>query len=241
MKTNWVLGAAMGALAAMGVAGHAMAGSVAVTVTETLTDDSDFSLADIFLRDMVRERTSTHGGYYAFGDDDSVIESDHFTGNPNNDNFGYYTSDPVIYWHDLSWAVPTPESFVSATLEIWAWGVDGGGGNRDAVQIRDVVNMRLGFLEPDPLDGTGILEFLGENTTTSSFTLSDGSLLDGLFADGRLRLRIRKSHDDNPLFNDEISVFQSRLTATYMAPTPGAALAGLPMLLSMLGLRRRRA
>lgn len=115
---------------------------------------------DPFGRDLERVRSSP--GFFEVASADSTI----VTQNSVNSNFGILNFGSVTYSHDVSWLVPASAEFLSAELEIKAFGVLG---SNDSVLV-DHIN--VGNLVNGGLLGFSTTIFENSNPLVLNFLLS---------------------------------------------------------------------
>ncbi|GEM_PF-3111653 len=167
---------------------------------------SDILPLDAFSRDLQRTRSSS--GFLQVVNIDAVITGQNIV----DGNFGIFNPFDVTYTHSLSWIIPPAQGFLSAVLEIKAFGVQGG---NDTV-FGDTINLGT-------LVNSGALGF-----SSTIFQNNNPTVLDAIFANGLLNIRIDKSS------LDYISVFDSKLTVTYNTLSPPTAVPE-PATLVLLG------
>lgn len=152
---------------------------------------------DAFSRDLKRIRTDFTGVSVELDDPTIVTE------NMVDSDFGIWNPRDVTYQHRVDWIVPPAASYLGARLAIKAFSVNG---RNDKVIIED--SIELGNLVPG-----GTFGF-----TTTIFTSTNSALLNVIFADGVLDVKIDKRGGRFLPF-DFISVYNSKLTVRY-APVP---------------------
>ena len=205
------------ALLGIGLVAVPTARAVPFVASEIIEDLPPY---DFIQPDLQRTRTSD-----LFSDmqsNDATIVSDNLV----DSDFGFYNNGDVSYRHDLNWILPAATSFLSATLEISAFGPDFGD---DQVSTE---TFNLGALTND-----GQLSLDGFPTTIfNSFTPVQLSLL---LTDGFLNVTVNKNSGGGLADLDFLSVYKSKLTVTYdSVPEPATAL--LLGSAGLLGALRRR-
>lgn len=176
----WVLGLAL--------ATPVVSSAASITVSETLEDSLGY---DLLTRNLTRTRTTPT----------STTTDTPGAENAIGANFGIWSGADVSWRHDFSW-LPVGASFISAQIEIRAFGVDG---NNDSIRVD---NHLIGTLTPEALSGVGLLDF-GFSTTTSTSSW----LVSGIAANGGVNLLVDPTGGFlNP---DNLSVYYSKLSLTY--------------------------
>lgn len=194
--------------------------AVTITVTELIEDTDPL---DLFSRDLRRTRTDSNG-FLQFVNNDATIISE----NSVDGDFGIYNFLDVSFRHVISWINPLASSFIGLSLEIKAYGVDGG----NEVSFAD--NINLGAL----INDGSILE----NTTTTIFTNNNVAVLNAILIDGILSISIDKNSGANGLnLLDNSSIYSSKLTVQYSPVPEPMTLVLLASSILELGLRRKRA
>ena len=195
------------------------ASAAPISATEVIDDVLSFELFD---RNLTRTRSDSNG-FLDVVTSDATIESE----NGVDNDFGIYTPEDVGYTHLLTWLNPPAGTFLTASLQIEAFGVDNG----NDVVLTDTVN--LGVLTND---GS-----LGEGFTTTIFSSSNPVTLALLLGDGVLNVVINKNATGGGLQQlDFLSVYKSSLTVRY-EPVPEPATALLLGGAGLLAWRRKRA
>ena len=195
--------------------------ALAVTVTATEVIE-DIEPLDLFTRNLRRTRSDSNGFLDVQNSDATIVSENNI-----DSDFGIYNLFDVTYSHVLSWINPLAENFIGLTLEVKAYGIDGG----NDVLFAD--NLNLGALVND---GS-----LLENTTTTLFTENNLAVLNAILVDNVLNIRINKNSNSSGLaLLDSSSVFVSKLTVQY-SPVPEPTTVGL-LVSSIAGmfLRKRR-
>lgn len=181
----------------------------------------DLDPVDLFNRNMSVTRTDSNGFFQNITGNANVVAQ-----NQVSNSFGIYDFFDVTYNHVMSWINPLASSYVGLTLEIKAYGVDGG----NEVVFADTLN--LGALKND---GLPILE----GNTTTLFTNNNSAVLNAILIDGILAIKIDKNSGASGLgLLDPSSIFYSKLTIEY-TPVPEPLTAGL-LLSSLVALKHRR-
>ena len=196
----WVLGLA--------VATPVVSSAATITVSETLEDSLSY---DLWTRNLTRTRTTPSTTTV----DTPGVE------NAIGGNFGIWSGADASWRHDFSW-LPIGVSFISAQIEIRAFGVDG---NNDYVSVD---NHFIGTLTPEALSGLGLID-AGFSTTTSSSSW----LVSGLTANKGVNLLVDPTGGFlNP---DNLSVYFSKLSVTYDDSRIGNAAVPEPASMLLLG------
>lgn len=175
---------------------------------------------DFIQRDLQRTRTSD--GFSEMQSNDATIVSDNLV----DSDFGFYNNGDVSYRHALNWIIPGAGTFLSATLEISAFGPDFG----DDQVTTETIN--LGALSNDG-------QFILDGFTTTIFNSFTPVQLSLLLTDGFLNVTVNKNSGGGLADLDLLSVYKSKLTVTYDAvPEPATLL--LLGSAGLLGAVRRR-
>jgi len=194
------------------------ASATPISVTEVIEDLPPY---DFFARDLQRTWSSSNGIFLVEGNDASIIAQNQVGG-----DFGLVNNGDVSYRHNLSWLNPPAGSYLTAVLEISAYGPDFGD---DQVTTESI---NLGALTND---GQLILD----NFTTSIFNSFTPVQLSLLLSDGFLDVNINKNSGGGLANLDFLSVYKSSLTVRY-EPVPEPATAILLGSAGLLGALRRR-
>ncbi len=196
------------ALCCLGFAVDAVLPSIAsaapIAAFEVLEDALSY---DLFNRNLTRTRSGPSGTTTDAPDAANNISAD----------FGFWNGLDTSWTHDMSW-LPAGGTFLSATLEVRAWGVDNNNDNLLADNVF-ITTLTPESLVPFNLNQPGFID-LGFSSTFSSSPF----LLQGLLLDQMLNLIVDKN--GNGRFNPEsFSVYYSRLDVTYdtAVPTPEPA------------------
>lgn len=178
-----------------------------ITVSETLEDALGF---DLFSRNLTRTRSGPAGTVTTAPGAENAI----------SDTFGLWTGADIAWRHDFSW-IPVGAQFLTAELEIRAFGVDG---HNDSLRVNNQV---VGTLTPEFFSGIGLID-TGFSVTTSSSSW----LVSGLTGTRGVNLLIDPTGGfANP---DNFSVYFSRLVVTYDDSRVTAAAAAVPEPASLL-------
>ena len=169
-------------------------------VTGTCTEAVETGACTDLVQDLQRLRqiTSPVAGPVLTENVDAVIKL--ATENAVDDDFGKFNAAQVTYAHNVSWLIPVPASYVSATLTIVAYNVRG---SNDNVYF-------------DTIDASHLLGALANDTNDVESTVFGGtaSLLASL-TDGMLHIFINKFPTGAASSSDSINILSSRLEVTY--------------------------
>ncbi|MCC6954649.1 MAG: PEP-CTERM sorting domain-containing protein [Deltaproteobacteria bacterium] len=194
----------------------APAEALIISATEVIEDLTP--QLDPFSRDLRRTRFSTVLPASVTNNDATIVAQNNVDG-----DFGIYNFDNVSYQHNVNWSTPPALTYLAASLQIEAFGPDGG---NDSV-FSETIN--LGSLVSDG----SLLDFF----TTTVFAFNNQAQLNLLLADGILNVTVNKVG-----FLDAVSVTKSSLTVRYEAVPEPATVALLSSgLLGGAFFRRRQA